>query len=447
MKYFYTGFLVLIPTIILANSPSTIDSTSQIKDLQLNINTMWTCLAAFMVFFMQAGFALVEMGLTRSKNAINILMKNLMDFAFGSLLFFFIGYGLMFGKTNGVFGTTDFFLSGITGNSWDYTFMLFQTVFAATAATIVSGAMAERTKFTSYLLYSIIISGLIYPISGSWAWGGLANGKGWLESLSTGAFIDFAGSTVVHSLGGWLALTGAITLGARKGKYAPDGKVRAMPGHNIPFAALGVFILWFGWFGFNAGSTTVGDGSIGRIAFITNISAAAGCISAMYTSWFKFKKPDITMSLNGALAGLVGITAGCANVNWFGAILIGLIAGILVTYSVVFIDSKLKIDDPVGAISVHGVCGVWGTLAVGLFGAEKSLGLAEVNSGLFYGGGFNQLISQFIGVFSFMLYALICGFVLFKVIKKVHGLRVSSEKEYVGLDVEEHGLEAYYESK
>lgn len=418
-----------------------------LKTLQNNLNTVWTCFAAFMVFFMQAGFALVEMGLTRSKNSINIIMKNLMDFSFGSLLFFFIGYALMFGETNGLFGTTDFMLNGVTADSWDYTFILFQTVFAATAATIVSGAMAERTLFTSYLIYSVVITGFIYPISGSWAWGSLANGSGWLENLSTGAFIDFAGSTVVHSLGGWLALAGAMTVGPRKGKYGPDGSVRAIPGHNIPFAALGVFILWLSWFGFNAGSTTLGDGSIGRIAFITNISAVSGTISAMVASWIKFKKPDVTMSLNGALAGLVGITAGCANVSWEGAIFIGLIAGIIVVYSILFIDGKLKIDDPVGAISVHGICGAWGTLAVGLVGAEKALGISKSNTGLFYGGGFNQLISQSIGVFSFMIYSLIAGLLLFNIIKKTHGLRVSEDEEYIGLDIEEHGLEAYYESK
>jgi Amt family ammonium transporter len=277
----------------------------------------------------------------------------------------------MFGATNGFFGTTDFMLSGITGDSWDYTFILFQTVFAATAATIVSGAMAERTIFTSYLLYSVFITGIIYPISGSWAWGSLHNGSGWLENLSTGAFIDFAGSTVVHSLGGWLALAGAMTIGPRKGKYTQDGRALAIPGHNIPLASLGVFILWLAWFGFNAGSTTVGDGSIGRIAFITNISAVVAAVTTMLASWVKFKKPDVTMSLNGALAGLVAITAGCANVNWMGAAIIGFVAGILVFYSILFFDIKLKIDDPVGAISVHGVCGAWGTIAVGFFGAEK----------------------------------------------------------------------------
>jgi Amt family ammonium transporter len=433
--------------IVLALSVPLVSFASDLETLQNNINTVWTCLAAFMVFFMQAGFALVEMGMTRAKNCINIIMKNLMDFAVGSLLFFFIGFGLMFGATNGFFGTTDFMLSGITGDSWDYTFILFQTVFAATAATIVSGAMAERTIFTSYLLYSVFITGIIYPISGSWAWGSLHNGSGWLENLSTGAFIDFAGSTVVHSLGGWLALAGAMTIGPRKGKYTQDGRALAIPGHNIPLASLGVFILWLAWFGFNAGSTTVGDGSIGRIAFITNISAVVAAVTTMLASWVKFKKPDVTMSLNGALAGLVAITAGCANVNWMGAAIIGFVAGILVFYSILFFDIKLKIDDPVGAISVHGVCGAWGTIAVGFFGAEKVLGIAEANSGLFYGGGANQLISQLIGVGAFFAWAFGTGLILFKLIQKIAGLRVTPQEEYVGLDIEEHGMEAYYESR
>jgi Amt family ammonium transporter len=433
--------------IVLALSVPLVSFASDLETLQNNINTVWTCLAAFMVFFMQAGFALVEMGMTRAKNCINIIMKNLMDFAVGSLLFFFIGFGLMFGATNGFFGTTDFMLSGITGDSWDYTFILFQTVFAATAATIVSGAMAERTIFTSYLLYSVFITGIIYPISGSWAWGSLHNGSGWLENLSTGAFIDFAGSTVVHSLGGWLALAGAMTIGPRKGKYTQDGRALAIPGHNIPLASLGVFILWLAWFGFNAGSTTVGDGSIGRIAFITNISAVVAAVTTMLASWVKFKKPDVTMSLNGALAGLVAITAGCANVNWMGAAIIGFVAGILVFYSILFFDIKLKIDDPVGAISVHGVCGAWGTIAVGFFGAEKVLGIAEANSGLFYGGGANQLISQLIGVGAFFAWAFGTGLILFKLIQKIAGLRVTPQEEYIGLDIEEHGMEAYYESR
>lgn len=438
MKKLLAIFLLLVSMSALA---------ATVKDLQNNLNTVWTLIAAFMVFIMQAGFAFVEMGMTRGKNSINIIMKNLMDFSVGTLLFFILGFGLMFGTSNGFFGTTDFLLSGISGEHWNYTFILFQTVFAATAATIVSGAMAERTIFTSYLIYSVVITGIIYPISGSWAWGSLLNGSGWLENLSTGAFIDFAGSTVVHSLGGWLALMGAVIIGPRKGKYGPDGSVRAIPGHNIPYAALGVFILWFAWFGFNAGSTTTGDLSIGRIAFITNLSAAAGSIVAMLLSWIKFKKPDVTMSLNGVLAGLVGITAGCANVNWVGAIIIGAVSGLLVFYSVLIIDQKFKIDDPVGAVSVHGVCGAWGTIAVGLFGAEKVLGIGNANTGLFFGGGANQLMSQLIGVVSFMAWGLVCGFILFTIIKKTVGLRVTEQEEYVGLDLEEHGLEAYYETR
>lgn len=438
MKKLLAIFLLLVSMSALA---------ATVKDLQNNLNTVWTLIAAFMVFIMQAGFAFVEMGMTRGKNSINIIMKNLMDFSVGTLLFFILGFGLMFGTSNGFFGTTDFLLSRISGEHWNYTFILFQTVFAATAATIVSGAMAERTIFTSYLIYSVVITGIIYPISGSWAWGSLLNGSGWLENLSTGAFIDFAGSTVVHSLGGWLALMGAVIIGPRKGKYGPDGSVRAIPGHNIPYAALGVFILWFAWFGFNAGSTTTGDLSIGRIAFITNLSAAAGSIVAMLLSWMKFKKPDVTMSLNGVLAGLVGITAGCANVNWVGAIIIGAVSGLIVFYSVLIIDQKFKIDDPVGAVSVHGVCGAWGTIAVGLFGAEKVLGIGNANTGLFFGGGANQLMSQLIGVVSFMAWGLVCGFILFTIIKKTVGLRVTEQEEYVGLDLEEHGLEAYYETR
>ncbi|MDY6914311.1 MAG: ammonium transporter, partial [Planctomycetota bacterium] len=297
------------------------------QGLQDNINVVWTCVAAFLVFFMQPGFAMVEAGFTRAKNAVNILMKNLMDFSIGTVVFFVIGFGLMFGVKGecGILGTSMFCLDETTGDSWNYTFLIFQTVFAATAATIVSGAMAERTKFVGYLVYSFFITLLVYPVFGGWAWGSLLLGDeaaGWLEKIGPG-FCDFAGSTVVHSIGGWMALAGAIILKPRIGKFAPDGKPRAIMGHNIPLAALGVFILWFGWFGFNAGSTTVGDGSIGRIAVTTNIAAAAGAIFAMFTAWIIFKKPDASMALNGALAGLVGITAGCASITPFGALMIG----------------------------------------------------------------------------------------------------------------------------
>ena len=415
--------------------------------VQSHLNVVWTCLAAFLVFLMQAGFALLEIGFTRSKNAVNIIMKNLMDFSVGSVAFFILGYGLMFGPSNGYLGT---FFNGFEfngGESWNFTFLLFQTVFAATAATIVSGAMAERTKFTSYLIYSIFISAIIYPIYGSWAWGSLLNGNGWLENLSTGAFCDFAGSTVVHSVGGWLALAGAIMVGPRKGKFGPDGRPRAIPGHHIPLAALGVFILWFGWFGFNAGSTTVGDASIGRIALVTNLSAAIAAVVAMICSWSFFKKPDASMSLNGALAGLVAITAGCNTLTPIGALIVGAFAGALVVVSVVFIEKKLKVDDPVGAISVHGVCGVWGTLACGFFNAESVLGTAEKSSGLFYGGGTSQLMSQFIGVVSAFIWAFGCGLILFGLIRVLVGLRAKEEDEYLGLDIKEHGMEAYFQSK
>jgi len=405
------------------------------EELQLNINIVWTCIAAFLVFFMQPGFAMVECGFTRAKNAVNILMKNLMDFSVGTIVFFFVGFGLMFGVSNGVFGTSLFGLGSVEpGADWSWTFLIFQTVFAATAATIVSGAMAERTKFVSYLLYSVFITLIIYPVFGKWAWGSLLlgdAGAGWLENLG---FLDFAGSSVVHSVGGWLGLAGAIMLGPRLGKYDPNGKPKAITGHNIPLAALGVFILWFGWFGFNSGSTTTGEGSIGYIAVTTNIAATAAAISAMFTAWVIMKKPDASMALNGALAGLVSITAPCDGVSPMGALAIGIIGGILVVLSVMFIDKVLKVDDPVGAVSVHGVCGLWGTLSCGLFNME---------SGLFYGGGLRQLGVQAIGAGTVFVWAFGLGLVLFFVLSKTVGLRVSTEEELKGLDIGEHGMEAY----
>ena len=434
-----TVFLATLATpAVLAAEPS-----GNVKELQFNLNVVWTCVAAFLVFFMQAGFAMVETGFTRSKNAVNILMKNLMDFSIGSVAFFLVGFGLMFGASNGFFGHSDFVLSGTSGNDWNFTFLIFQTVFCATAATIVSGAMAERTRFSAYLVYSFFISLVIYPVFGSWAWGGLLHGGGWLEKLSTGAFCDFAGSTVVHSVGGWLALAGAIVLGPRVGKYGADGKPRAIPGHNIPLAALGVFILWFGWFGFNPGSTTVGDGSIGRIAVTTNLAAAMGAITAMFTAWKVFGKPDASMTLNGALAGLVAITAPCATVTPLGALAIGGIAGILVVLSVMALDHVLHVDDPVGAVSVHGVCGLWGTLSCGLFNAESALKIGDANTGLLYGGGVRQLISQGIGAGAAFVWAFGVGMVLFLILKKTIGLRVTAEEELRGLDLGEHGMEGY----
>ncbi|HDZ69014.1 MAG TPA: ammonium transporter [Phycisphaerales bacterium] len=412
-----------------------------VEKLQTNINVVWTCVAAFLVFFMQAGFAMVEAGFTRAKNAVNILMKNLMDFSIGTIAFFLVGFGLMFGATNGLFGTTDFAIKNILGDgeSWNYSFLIFQTVFAGTAATIVSGAMAGRTKFKGYLVYSVFICAFIYPIFGSWAWGSLLNGGGWLENLG---FVDFAGSTVVHSIGGWLALAGAIILGPRLGKYGPDKKSRAILGHNIPLAALGVFILWFGWFGFNPGSTTVGNGEIGRVAVTTNLAAAAGAIAAMLISWIISKKPDASMSLNGALAGLVAITAPCYTVTPMGALAIGMIAGVIVVLSVLFIDNVLKIDDPVGAVSVHGVCGAWGTLACGLFNAEGVIGIGD-STGLFYGGGFKQLGVQLVGIVACFAWAFIIGLIMFIIIKKTIGLRADADEELKGLDIGEHGMEAY----
>jgi ammonium transporter, Amt family len=398
------------------------------------LDALWMVLAASLVFFMQAGFAMVETGMTRAKNAGNILMKNLMDFAAGAVIYFAVGWALMYGRSaGGWIGTSQFFLTGL--ELPDYASWMFQVVFAATAATIVSGAMAERTRFASYLIYSVVISGLIYPVSGHWIWGG-----GWLAEAG---FHDFAGSTAVHSLGGWAALAGAFLLGPRMGKYTVvDGKkhVKAIPGHNLPLAALGVFILWFGWYGFNAGSTLSGtDASIAFIAVTTTLSAAAGAIAAMTASWIAFGKPDPSMSLNGALAGLVGITAGCAVVSPAGAIIIGLSSGVLVVASVELLDKKLHIDDPVGAVSVHGVCGAWGTLAVGLF----ATGSGDV-TGLFYGGGFGQLGVQFLGIAAVMGWVLITSGLLFLAIKATVGLRVEESAELRGLDIEEHGVEAYY---
>jgi Amt family ammonium transporter len=439
-------FVLLIGCNIPAFAGSTnVDATAieaAKEELQTNINIVWTCVAAFLVFFMQAGFAMVEAGFTQAKNAVNILMKNLMDFSIGTISFFLIGFGLMFGVTNGFFGTTDFTINNALGNGehWNYTFLIFQTVFAGTAATIVSGAMAGRTKFKAYLFYSVFICAFIYPVFGSWAWGSLLNGNGWLEKLG---FCDFAGSTVVHSVGGWLALAGAIMLGPRFGKYGPDKKPKAILGHNIPLAALGVFILWFGWFGFNPGSTTVGNGEIGRVAVTTNLSAAAGAITAMVISWLLSKKPDASMSLNGALAGLVAITASCYTVTPMGSLIIGAIAGILVVLSVLFIDEVFKVDDPVGAVSVHGVCGAFGTIACGLFNAEAVLGIADESSGLLYGGGFKQLGVQLAGVGACFAWAFILGLIMFMIIKKIVGLRTTVEEELKGLDIGEHGMEAY----
>jgi len=407
--------------------PTPATNKEAIELVQTHANYLWTLIAAALVFFMQAGFALVERGFTRAKNAINIMMKNLMDFSVGTLGFWAIGFGLMFGvSSTGWFGTSGFFLSDYRpdGDPWVLAFWMFQVVFAATAATIVSGAMAERTKFSGYLIYSFVISAIIYPIFGSWAWGSLYKGSGWLGALG---FIDFAGSTVVHSVGGWAALAGTLVLGPRLGKYVKGG-IRPILGHNIPLAALGVFILWLGWFGFNPGSTTVADKSIAMIFVNTNLAAAAGAVAAMVVSWLKFGKSEVGMSLNGVLAGLVAITAGCANVSPASSVIIGLMAGTIVVFAVIFFD-RVKIDDPVGAISVHGVCGAFGTLCAGVFNtAGFSLKVVGV---------------QLLGIAACFLWVFPLAFGLFKLIDMAIGLRVSPEEELEGLDLAEHGGTAY----
>lgn len=421
---------------------------AQLTELGFSLDVVWLFLGAILVFIMQAGFALVETGLSRAKNATNITMKNVMDFCFGAIAYWMVGWGLMYGKDAlGLAGADQFFYGPmeLTAESGGfYRNWFFQVVFAATSATIVSGAMAERTQFKSYLIYTCFISAFIYPVSGHWIWGG-----GWLSKLG---FHDFAGSTVVHSVGGWAALTGAAVLGPRIGKYVKgrDGKiaVKAFPGHNIPFAALGVLLLFFGWFGFNGASTgaaTVGGGgiwsglAIARVCVSTCLAAAAGAVSALAVSWVWFKKPDASMTLNGLLAGLVAITAPCAVVSPGASIVIGLVAGALVVLSVEFIDKVLKVDDPVGAVSVHCVCGVFGTLAVGVWGNAEADGVL----GLLHGGGFAQLGVQALGAAAVGAWTLVLSILLFFGIKALFGLRVSPKEEMMGLDLSEHKSEAY----
>lgn len=420
-----------------------------VSQLVSGVNTVWMLLAAMLVFFMQPGFALVEAGFTRTKNTANILMKNLVDFMFGSLLYWFIGFGIMFGLGD-FFGTPHFMSLLFESNGLPDPaslptegFLVFQTVFCATSATIVSGAMAERTKFSMYLVYTIFISVLIYPVSGHWTWGG-----GWLMNGEAGSFMmdtfgttfhDFAGSTIVHSVGGWIALVGAAILGPRIGKYGKDGSSKAIPGHNITIAALGVFILWFGWFGFNPGSqlaaaTTADQVAISLVFLNTNLAACTGGFFALVVSWMKFGKPSLSLTLNGVLAGLVGITAGCDVVSPSGAIIIGAICGVLMIFSVEFIDKVLKIDDPVGASSVHGICGFMGTVLTGLFSTTE---------GLFYGAGWGFLGAQLFGAVLIGLWGAGMGFVIFKILDKVHGLRVAARVEEEGLDIYEHGEAAY----
>ena len=403
------------------------------------INIVWVFLGAVMVMLMQAGFAILEAGLTRQKNCNNVLMKNIMDFAIGSIIFLVVGFGLMFGESlGGIVGITGF-IDPTTLNLSQFealsptVFIFFQTVFCATAATIVSGAMAERTKFSSYLIYTLVISLVIYPISGHWIWGG-----GFLSKIG---FIDYAGSTAVHSVGGWAALMGAVVLGPRMGKYNRDGSTNAIPGHNIMMATLGVFILWFCWFGFNPGSSLEAAGYIGHIAMTTNLSACAGALVAMFLTWKKYGKPDVSMTLNGILAGLVAITAGCHIVSLYGAIAIGAVGGILVVYGCEILDQKLHVDDPVGAVGVHCLNGVWGTLAVGLFACNTPA--SEGTLGLFFGGGTALLIRQLIGVIIVAVWVCSMSFIMFTLIKKTVGLRVTPQEELAGLDLGEHGSEAY----
>lgn len=394
------------------------------------LDTLWVLIAAVLVFFMQAGFAMVEAGFTRAKNSSNIIMKNLMDFAIGSLLFFVVGYGLMYGDdVAGLIGGSKFIDPALVDAPVS---IIFQTVFCATAATIVSGAMAERTKFSSYIIYSAVISMIIYPIAGHWLWGG-----GWLSTLTIGSWtgmIDFAGSTLVHSVGGWCALVGAAILGPRIGKFKEDGTPNAIPGHNIVIGALGVFILWFGWFGFNPGSTLALDESIGHIAMTTNLAAAAGALTVMIITWLKYGKPDVSMTLNGALGGLVAITAGCAAVSMWGSIAIGAIAGVVIVVGVPFLEKVLKIDDPVGAVPVHCFGGVVGTLLVGVFATD---------GGLIATGSFDLLAVQAIGVIAYAIWTLVLAFGLFMTLKHTVGLRVSKEEEILGLDLGEHGTVGY----
>lgn len=393
---------------------------------------IWMLVAGFLVFFMQAGFAMVEAGFCRAKNANNLMMKNLLDMAMGALAYFAIGWAFMYGTDKaGLIGWSQFALGGDGYDVTVYRDFMFQVVFAATAATIVSGAVAERLKFKSYLIYSLIISAFIYPVYGHWVWGG-----GWLASMG---FHDFAGSAVVHTIGGVMGLAGAIALGPRFGKYGKDGKPRALPGHNIPLAAIGVFILWFGWYGFNPGSTLSGeDLRMSIIAVNTTLAAAAGALSALVFIYAKTKVFDIGMTLNGVLAGLVAITAPCAVVSGPSAIVIGAIAGVLVVISILTVEN-LGVDDPVGAFSVHGVNGVWGVLAVGLF-ADGTY--ADI-SGLFFGGGIQQLGVQALGAAVAVAWALALGFITFKVMDMTLGIRVSPEEELAGLDVFEHGSPAY----
>ncbi len=398
-----------------------------------NLDTVWILIASFLVFFMQAGFALVEAGFVRAKTVVNIFMKNFFDLSVGAIAYWAIGFGLMFGAGNAFFGAEWFFLDGLPEvypglTIPGYAFFFFQFAFAATAATIASGAMAGRTEFKGYLLYSLLVTMLVYPIVGHWIWGG-----GWLATLET-PFVDFAGSTVVHSVGGWIGLVGAIILGPRLNRFGSDGM--PMPGHSMALASLGTFVLWLGWFGFNPGSQLNADGAaISLISVTTNTAAAAGAIAAMFMGWFFVGKPQLPWALNGSLAGLVAITAPCAFVTPFEAIIIGAVGGIVMYLGVNFLEQR-GVDDVVGAVSVHGFSGVWGTLAVGLFHGEL---------GLLHGGGANQLVTQIIGIVAVAAFVIIASAIMFSILKAIGWLRASREGELLGLDIYEHGMVAYPE--
>ncbi|MGH2412656.1 MAG: ammonium transporter [Microcystaceae cyanobacterium] len=421
----------------------TVETVSEsVAKLQGTLNNIWVLIAAILVIFMNAGFAMLETGFCRQKNAVNVLSKNLIVFALATISFWIIGFSLMFGQGAGFIGGGGWFLSsnnpetyGVPNGLTVAVFFLFQVAFAGTAATIVSGAVAERIKFIDFLVFSLLLVGISYPITGHWAW----SSSGWLASLG---FKDFAGSTIVHSVGGWAALIGAAILGPREGKYR-DGRINAIPGHNMSIATLGCLILWIGWFGFNPGSQLAADAAVPYIAVTTNLAAAAGGITATIVAWLKYGKPDLSMIINGILAGLVAITAGCAFVSYWGAVIIGIVAGIIVVYSVSFFDS-IRIDDPVGAISVHLVNGIWGTLAVGLF-ANPNIPIAAnpAVAGLFFGGGINQLIDQIIGIIAIGVFTAIFSVIVWMILKATLGIRVTLEEEINGLDVGEHGMEAY----
>ena len=409
-----------------------------IMELATSMDVGWTLVAAALVFFMQAGFAMVETGFTRAKNAGNIIMKNLMDFSLGTPIFWILGFGIMFGAASPFFGGFDFFADGVVGEGYDWTTLIFQTVFCATAATIVSGSMAERTKFSAYCIYSMIISAVIYPVSGHWIWGG-----GWLAELG---FHDFAGSTAVHMVGGVAALIGAAILGPRIGKYTKDGKARAIPGHSLTLGALGCFILWFCWFGFNGGSTVALSGGgaevASRVFVTTNMAAAVATVTVMCITWIRYKKPDVSMTLNGSLAGLVAITAGCDVVTPVGSVIIGICAGFAVVFGIEFVDQKLKVDDPVGAVGVHCINGALGTILTGLFAYYNGTEVEPL--GVFYGGGFHFFGIQVLGVVAVIAWVAITMTIVFNVIKHTIGLRVSEAEEIMGLDKPEHGLSSAY---